>query len=585
MNLGLNFSRRILIIAATTLLAVGAVYAAFQVAAPVPPAALSSFVPQGSLLSIESPDFAALLKMWNNSAEQRAWLASDNYAVFSRSRLFSRLSDAQDEFATSAGLAPDLQFLQQVAGRQSIFAWYDIGNLQFLYITRMSAATAQQTELLKQRGKFQLRKVGDDSFYLRTQGEPERTVAFAVRGDYLLLATREDLLANALQLMQHPSDASLHTEPWYATAIAAAAPAGRTQPSLRMTLNLTRILPTPYFRSYWVQQNITALKAYSSAVSDLYLAKQNFREERTLIPVASDVTPQTADLGPVLQLLPAAAGVYRATAQPSAAQILDALNDRLLSRAPSSYRDQHLAPVAALSVESAGSVMDLDTRIDTLPVPQQPLAAALASLQALLEAAHPAAMLVYSSTGTASSDSIFQPVHNAVVLSSTAPWNSASLQSALSEALSPHLTVASSDLVWQPHRQADAAWFELSGLQTFAFAIKGDRLILATDSEILLQSLGVTATAKPVTASTIAGFNHTAERVHLSRLTSLLDHTVATPQSDDSSPAFFSRNMVSLSNTFQSLDSESFTEAPTAATAQQPATIHQTVLYQWRAQP
>ena len=590
MNFKLTFPRRIAMIAIATLLAAGAVYGAFQVVAPVPSIALSSFVPQGALLSIESPDFAALLKSWNSSAEQRAWLTSDNYAAFSRSRLFSRLSDAQDQFATSAGLAPDMQFLQQVAGRQSIFAWYDIGNLQFLYITRMSAATAQQTELLKQRGKFELRKVGADSFYLRTQGEPERTVAFAVHGDYLLLATREDLMANALQLMQHPGDAALHGDPWYATAVAAAVPSGRTLPALRMTLNLARILPTPYFRSYWIQQNMTELKAYSSAVSDLYLTKQNFREERILIPSAPDMAVPAADLSPVLQLLPAGAGVYRATAQPSGTQIIDALRDKILSRAPSSYRDQHLAPVADLSAENVGSVSDLDTRIDTLPVPQQPLAAAFAPLQALVDASHPSAMLIYSSTRTpgadrVASDPFFLPVHNVVALASNVPWDSAAIQSALTEALSFRLAVGRSDLTWQSHQQAGVEWFELNGLQTVAFAVQGNRLILATDSEALLQSLDANAAVKPITASSIAGFNHTAERVHLSRLTSLLDHTVSAPQDEDSAPAFFSRNMVSLSNTFQSLDSETFTEAPVAATVQQPAVVHQTVLYQWRTQP
>ncbi len=518
-------------------------------------------------------------------AEQRAWLASDNYAVFSRSRLFSRLSDAQDEFATSAGLAPDLQFLQQIAGGQSIFAWYDIGNLQFLYITRMSATTAQQTELLKQRGNFQLRKVGNDSFYLRTQGEPERTVAFAVHGDYLLLATREDLLAGALQLMQHSSDASLHTEPWYTTATAAAIPSGRVQPALRMTLNLARILPTPYFRSYWVQQNITELKPYSSAVSDLYLTRQNFREERVLIPAAPDTTMPMADLGPVLQLLPAAAGVYRVTAQPSTTDVLAVLDEKLLSRTPSSYRDQHIAPVPDLSVDNAGSAADLDTRIDALPIPSQPLTAAQATLRALFDAAHPTAMLAYSGTNSAAKDSFFLPIHNAVVLAAASPWDAAALQSALSEALSPHLTVGNSGLAWQSNRQAGVEWFQLAGLQSFAFAVRGNRLILATDPATLLQSLNANDAAKPVTASTIAGFNHTSERAHLARLTGLLDHTVTTTPDQDSAPAFFSRNVVSLSNTFQSLESEIFTESSATATEQQPATIHQTVVYQWHAQP
>ncbi len=83
-----------------------------------------------------------------------------------------------------------------------------------------------------------------------------------------------------------------------------------------MTLNLTRILPTPYFRSYWIQQNITELKPFTAAVSDLYLTPQTFREERVLIPATPDTVIPTTDLAPLLQLLPANSGVYRATAQP-----------------------------------------------------------------------------------------------------------------------------------------------------------------------------------------------------------------------------------------------------------------------------
>ena len=86
-------------------------------------------------------------------------------------------------------------------------------------------------------------------------------------------------------------------------------------------------------------------------------------------------------------------------------------------------------------------------------------------------------------------------------------------------------------------------------------------------------------------ASTIAGFHHTGERPNLARLTSLFDHTVSASQSDDTVPAFFSRNITSLSTTFQSLDSETFTEAPAPSTDQQPNTVHQTVLYQWRPEP
>ena len=48
---------------------------------------------------------------------------------------------------------------------------------------------------------------------------------------------------------------------------------------LRMVLNLDKIVPSPYFRSYWVQQNVTDMRAYTAAVSDLFRSKQEYREE------------------------------------------------------------------------------------------------------------------------------------------------------------------------------------------------------------------------------------------------------------------------------------------------------------------
>jgi hypothetical protein len=189
-----------------------AVRAALQSASPAAPQ-LASMLPQGALLTIESKDFSGLLKRWNDSPEKSAWLKSDSYSVFSRSRLFGRLGDAQKEFEHSAGLPPDASFLNEVAGRESVFAWYDIGKLEFLYITRMPSDAAEKTRLVQMRGKFARRQIGSETFYVRTLPDPNqpgpdqpgpdqpdqsqsspsgqpRTVAFATSGDLLLLATR-----------------------------------------------------------------------------------------------------------------------------------------------------------------------------------------------------------------------------------------------------------------------------------------------------------------------------------------------------------------------------------------------------------
>src|SRR5574337_379827 len=103
--------------------------------APKPNAkSLASLMPAGPLLYLESPDFASLVHDWNTSSAKELWLKSDNYQVFSRSRLYLRLKEAQGQFATAAGFPPDMSLAESVAGGESVLALYDIGNLEFLYI-------------------------------------------------------------------------------------------------------------------------------------------------------------------------------------------------------------------------------------------------------------------------------------------------------------------------------------------------------------------------------------------------------------------------------------------------------------------
>ena len=120
---------------------IGLGWPAHQTAA-APEASLSSYVPSGALLYLQAKDLSSLLADWNRSPQKQAWLGSSNYEVFSRSRLLLRLNDAGKQFAAAAGLPPDMNFMSQVAGTESAFALYDIGKLQFIYITRLPSANA-----------------------------------------------------------------------------------------------------------------------------------------------------------------------------------------------------------------------------------------------------------------------------------------------------------------------------------------------------------------------------------------------------------------------------------------------------------
>ena len=555
------------------------------------PPTLAAMLPQGALLTIESPDFATLLADWNTSPQARAWLASDNYNVFSNSRLFSRLSDAQDEFFATAfqGTAPaSSALLTQVAGKQSIFAWYNVGNLEFLYITRMASAQQLQTALLQQRSHFAPRQAGGQTFYIRTSKDsPARTVAFATvpdpagKGDLLLLATREDLLAGALTLLagEAPSTA-LAAEPWYTEANAALVPESASRnPTLHMVLNLERIVPMAYFRSYWVQQNITEMAQYRSAVADLYRDPGAFREERALLPKApADPADHLPDLA-ALAAMPPADGVFRATATQDPALAVTALEEKLLGRQHKPAQTAEQAPDAELAPSESGSTSDLETRIDA----PAPVSATYSNeaLTAALKSAGLDAVLTYSSAQQPSATApLWVPIHNEVILHASGSWNLETLEAALQQSLRGTLTTARLGIEFRPATQPHV--YTLTGPKPLFLALTGNLALLSDDEKLLAATLQkASAPESKAGATTIAGFNHTAQRAPFARLTSLIDSTNSTPAADPDTPktpAFFSQNLRSLSDAFAALQSERFTET------RQGATTRQTVLYQWTPQ-
>jgi hypothetical protein len=569
-------NRNIAIFACVLLIALAS-WAAYQDAQPAT-RPLASCMPAGAMLYIESPDFGALLHNWNSSPEKQAWLRSDNYEAFSRSRLFGRLGDAQHEFAAAAGLPPDMEFLRQIAGKESALGLYDIGALQFLYITHMPNAQSLQTSLMQERGQFETRKVGDATFYVRTQGNPDqgstpRTVAFAICGDFLLLATREDLLAKALALMQNQKQEAVSDDAWFAAVTGAASKPG----DLRMALDLSRVVPSPYFRSYWIQQNITEMGRYRAAISDLYRTGNELREERVLLPKSIETTSAAqADLGQLTTLVPAHTGFYRAQAAPSADDVIATLDSRLISRKIAGYKNLSVAPAAADAATVLGNEADLETRIDTPPAAALPRGTEFAALRNLFENQQPQSILVMDSSAVTSEDA-FVAYRSAVVLESGTPWDAEAVGSALQRALRPQLTTGDLGIAWR-QRGSGQTYFELDGMQPLEFAVSGRFCIFANDTAVLNEilqriAIGNQTAGQPLLSA--SGFDHHLERANFSLATSLIDSGSA--NGEENAPKFFSKNIRSLSDAFASMQSEQF------SAHWENGTLHQTVHYTWKS--
>src|SRR5579871_6834883 len=142
--------KRILQTTLLTACLVGVSLGAYHAALPPDPE-LSRYVPTGALLYLQAKDFSELLSDWDKSREKEQWIKSKNYEIFLQSSLLLRLHDAGGEFSKAAGVPADDAILHQVAGKQTAFALYDIGKLEFLYITRVPSSGVTQSANIVER--------------------------------------------------------------------------------------------------------------------------------------------------------------------------------------------------------------------------------------------------------------------------------------------------------------------------------------------------------------------------------------------------------------------------------------------------
>ena len=410
-------------------------------------------------------------------------------------------------------------------------------------------------------------------------------MAFAIAGDYLLLATREDLMAHSLELLGGQPGRSLPQEEWFAKAVSEA-PA--TSGDLRMVLNLARIAVTPQFRTYWIQQNITETKGYAASVSDLYRQGRIYREERVLLRKPNDGTKEASQGSPqnqaetsesvaaLVPFVPVDFGFYQIR-KSTPREAVDTLEQKILSPRTSTGSLPIRAPQVFLTSGETGSESDLDTRIDVAPssTKEDPSSA----LRRQFEQARAQAFLVIQGTRR-NHDDVLLTIGSAMVVAASHDWDLQAVQSALQTDLASGMSVATLGLAWKQVRQEkDHAngYFELDGIRPMQLAVRGKLLYISNQPEMMAAMLQTrNVEVQPQGIVYVSSLNHARERQNFDELTKDIDHSTqpASPY-EINQPHFFSQNIASLSRTFARLESEK------VLVREDKGRVLQTVIYRW----
>jgi hypothetical protein len=547
---------------------------------------LAPLFPTGALLYVEAKDFAGLRAQWDASAEKKAWMDSANYQAFLRSHLLLRLQTAQTEFASAAGVPTDYALVGSVAGANSALAMYKIGDLEFLYITRLPQARAIETVLWKARGTYQTRSAGGATYYVKLDKASQRVAAFAYAGEFLILATKEELIAGALELRARAGSPGMVSESWFRAATQAAA-AGATD--VRMVYNLEKLTRTPQFRSHWVQGNTRELAEFSAGVTDLEIARGEFRERRVLLRAAPspDPTELEAAVGQLARLAPDDAGFYRVRVGvgPFSGEEAQAIEEKLFAsatgggprttRAPPAPTQPEPEPTGEseaerLSPEATGDVQNLEVRIDQPALADDRGAVAFRALREFLAAVDLEAMLE-AGFARADPNQVFLRTEFVIAMQARKPWDAGAIEGALTSA---------ADGLWSTG-ELGAEWStvaggvrEMNGLMKLAVAVDGRLLILGTSAERVREVLARRNRPALPGALYAAEWRHARELPGFERMMTLIDFPqIRTPTGGVREPLFFSENLASLGRALVRINSASI------AVHDDGALVRETVVY------
>jgi hypothetical protein len=319
-----------------------------------------------------------------------------------------------------------------------------------------------------------------------------------------------------------------------------------TPGDLRLVMNLPALAESPYFRSYWIQRNVSDLRQFDAGIADLRRTESQIREERAFVrfdtPAAAP--PDAAACAGALRLVPEDAGFSQVWMKPAPEAALAMLYKKILAPGPAEAPPSLTAPPAAVSGQ-AGSESDLETRIDQPPLDESGGDVVPPALRSMMGAPLDATLEIASSREAPGG--VLVGIDTAVVLVGSSNWDAAAVRKAL------------------------ASVPEFGALGRIAVEAR-DRVLIVANSAALAKKIAARldspAAGQPFTYA--ATFHHAAERGRFLAMTRLIDYSEE--QGDEREPRFFSENVASLSGVLSGVESSSMTALDLGSTVSETVT-------------
>ena len=271
--------------------------------APDAVAIYASHFPKGAKVWVYAPHGGRLLEDIKESSSLKAFLHPRHGSAdtFKRTRLFRKLRVRFKELARLVSTKAEWKDLAALVGEETAFALYDIGELKFVFISRLTSDRMASTFLWPARGKARERYMQGSVYYSLASRNKSAEFFFGNAKGKLVISNRESLFEDAFAAALAGEDEKSR-QPLSGTFNQAFPKKFRVHDFL-LFLEQDVLNEDPYFQRYWVYRNFERIDWVKTVVVDVELSVDKWNERRYY---SADRIPEGRDpreLGPCLFML------------------------------------------------------------------------------------------------------------------------------------------------------------------------------------------------------------------------------------------------------------------------------------------
>jgi len=254
---------------------------------------LAALVPGEPLVAVVAPDLPALAAHVRQLPAAEAYLQSRAHDAYQDSKLGLKLADRAKRLSKVAGMDLTLATLLQHAGSETVLAIYDIGELSFLLLVRMSPAEQAKLAFVERQADFTERVYEGRTYRAKIDLDADLAFVFYQQDDLLMVANRVDLIEQALQAQAKPTSLPRLVDAERYRKLLAMQPAAGEADAL-LWLDMAALRDDRYFRSYWAWRNFDELQPLAAALVGFDCDGKAMHEHRALL----GAVPQAPAAGP-----------------------------------------------------------------------------------------------------------------------------------------------------------------------------------------------------------------------------------------------------------------------------------------------